>query len=66
MNKNQRDSNRRTAADLFYNKLPVCPECGEKGKHYIEAKTNIFGSLLMSGFWVCDKFYDPITMNRID
>lgn len=62
MNRKQRMKNRATAAWLA-DQATVCPECGEKGRHWAQWPTSIedlFGSSnAPSGFWTCAKFYGP-------
>jgi hypothetical protein len=52
VNRQQREQNRRNARFLA-DQACICPECGERGKHWIEA--NGFWN---ESFWICDKFYD--------
>ena len=56
MNKKQRMQNRENARRLEWNSH-VCPECGERGKHYLVDPVPRFGGDL-SG-WTCAKFYGP-------
>lgn len=60
MNRLQRESNRRNAAWLRHQQ--VCPECGERGLHYISAPMSLADILSgneSAGFWTCAKFYGP-------
>jgi ribosomal protein L32 len=45
----------------------TCPECGERGKHWISKIGTSFytGNYVDHGFWTCAKFYDPVTKRRI-
>jgi len=54
MNKKQRDKNRANAKKLEENST-VCPNCGERGKHWLVDPAPQFGGDL-SG-WVCPKLY---------
>jgi len=56
MNKEQRNKNRETARIHEFN-IAVCPECGEKGMHWISTKDTFFH--IQPGFWTCKKFYGP-------
>jgi ribosomal protein L37AE/L43A len=48
----------------------VCPECGMKGEYHwvstslLSLEDFVFARV-PNGFWVCPKFYDPITKRRI-
>lgn len=60
MNHNQRMQNRKNAEWLRHQQ--VCPECGERGLHYISAQMSIADILSgngPAGFWTCPKFYGP-------
>ena len=48
----------------------ICPECGEKGAfHWIATSLLSLEDFCLgrvpNGFWVCPKFYDPVTKRRI-
>jgi hypothetical protein len=61
MNLKQRLKNRRTARWLE-SEATVCPECGERGKHYISMPISIEAVMMgvpHPGFWTCAKFYGP-------
>lgn len=61
MNRKQRMQNRATAAQLEWNRH-TCPECGERGKHWMQPAytlADVLDSTVPSGFWTCDKFYGP-------
>lgn len=62
MNKKRRMKNRDTARKLARDNAPPCPECGQKGPHWIGVPMTL-GDLLSGtepeGFWLCDKFYGP-------
>jgi hypothetical protein len=61
MNRRQRMKNRATAAQLKA-QTTVCPECGEKGAHWLYWFDNGPDSDLFdgtAGFWTCAKFYGP-------
>ena len=62
MNKKRRMKNRDTARKLARDTAPPCPECGQKGAHWIGVPMTL-GDLLSGtepeGFWLCDKFYGP-------
>ncbi len=51
MNRKQRDKNRQNAKMLSNNAV-ICPECGERGKHYLVPPFAGYAP-----FWVCAKFY---------
>lgn len=60
MSRAKRNRNRELAKQLEWNSH-VCPECGERGKHWVGAPMSIQDWMLGSeqqGFWTCDKFYD--------
>ena len=49
----------------------ICPECGERGAfHWVASSVLSLEDFCMgrvpNGFWVCSKFYDPITKRRIE
>lgn len=55
---------------LWLKSQPICPECGKRGKHWVENPFYVpglnggslftFGPLDQApGFWICDKFYGP-------
>ncbi len=60
MNKKRRMKNRDTARKLARDNAPPCPECGQKGPHWVGVPMTL-GDLLSGtepeGFWLCDKFY---------
>lgn len=62
MNRKQRMRNRTTAAQLKH-AVTICPECGERGSHWVQwpmSLEDLFGSFRSpSGFWTCAKFYGP-------
>ena len=61
MNRAQRNKNRSTAAWLAWNSV-ICPECGERGRHYITypyTLQDVIDGALPNGFWTCAKFYGP-------
>ena len=55
MNKKQRNKNRANARMLAENSV-ICPECGERGKHWVVDPAPWFGGDF-GGFWICEKFY---------
>lgn len=61
MNRKQRMQNRDNAAYLA-NMAVTCPECGERGKHWI-GFPQVLGDFLMGepeeGFWTCPNLYGP-------
>lgn len=60
VNCQQRMQNRATA-DWLRNQQ-VCPECGERGLHWVIVPNTIEQILLgiaTPGFWTCQKFYGP-------
>ena len=60
MNKKQRMKNLATAQWLAREAAPPCPNCGQKGPHWIGVPMTL-GDLLSGttpdGFWLCDKYY---------
>lgn len=61
MNRRQRDKNRATARRLNWESA-TCPECGERGKHWVQATLllrDFLNGVKPKGFWVCPKFYGP-------
>jgi len=69
VNKEKRNRNRANARALKEN-AHVCPECGERGgKHWVQWEVYTLQHLLenkpAAGFWVCPKFYDPVTGRRV-
>lgn len=62
MNRKQREKNRENARRLAYFAI-VCPECGERGKHWVtglQTFSALFGcGAPAGGFWTCAKFYGP-------
>ena len=60
MNSKQRRKNRDTAQMLEYTRH-TCPECGERGKHWVQMPQSLAAVLAgvpAEGFWTCRKFYD--------
>lgn len=60
MNKKRRMKNRETARQLAREVAPPCPECGQKGPHWVGVPMTLSDFLSGAepdGFWVCDKFY---------
>ena len=55
MNRKQRIQNRENARRLADNAV-ICPECGERGNHYVVDPVPWFGGDC-GGFWICKKFY---------
>ena len=57
---------KRKKQHLFYkaNKKTICKECGKPGLHYVTLGKDSL--TWMTGFWTCDKFYDPVTKKRFD
>ena len=61
MNRKQRMQNRATAKKLEWDSN-ICPECGQRGLHYVSPPASLAEILMCgspSGFWTCDKFYGP-------
>ena len=61
MNAKQRRKNRETASHLEYIRH-TCPECGQRGKHWIQMPQSLFdlfSGVPAQGFWTCSKFYGP-------
>lgn len=57
MNHEQRNSNRRNAWLLFENSR-VCPECGERGFHFVSWEENVLlNGTGERGFWTCPELY---------
>ena len=59
MNRKQREKNKQTAKWLRH--LQVCPECGEKGLHYVSVPMslqNIMDGMPSQGFWTCEFYYE--------
>ncbi len=52
MNRKQRDQNRENARRLAENAV-ICPNCGKRGRHYINDPSPGFGGDC-SG-WICQK-----------
>lgn len=51
--KQRRKALRKSIADA-----PICPECGEKGRHWISPdESALLYVKRKSGFWICKKFY---------
>lgn len=68
MNKNRRNKNRLTAASLKAACAPPCPNCGEKGKHWLGVPMTLLDLVENTepqGFWICPKYYHPETGRRI-
>lgn len=60
MNKKRRMKNRATARWLAQETAPPCPECGQKGPHWVVVPMtlgDLFSGTEPHGFWLCDKFY---------
>jgi hypothetical protein len=57
---NSRQKRKLAHTRLKEDRKTVCHECGERGKHWVEA------SWIGNGFWICAKFYDPVTKRRIE
>ena len=57
---NSRQKRVRNHRNRISNNKTVCPECGERGKHYVGP------NWFRVGFWTCDKFYDKETDRRMD
>lgn len=67
MNKNKRNRNRELARQLEWNSH-VCPECGQRGKHWVQTPYSLEEMLMgaqPAGFWTCDKFYDENGRRKI-
>ena len=62
MNRKQREKNRENAKMLEHHAV-ICPECGERGKHWIVTRhlslAMLFAGIPEEGFWTCAKFYGP-------
>lgn len=59
MNKKKRNRNRELARQLEWNSH-VCPECGQRGKHWVSIPMTLEDWMhggKPEGFWTCDKFY---------
>lgn len=57
----KRERNRSLAKELEYNSH-ICPECGERGKHWMQmpfSLEDLLDGRQPTGFWVCAKFYGP-------
>lgn len=62
MNKKRRMKNRETARQLARDTAPPCPECGQKGPHWVGVPmtlADLMSGTEPEGFWLCDKFYGP-------
>lgn len=62
MNKKRRMKNRETARQLSRDTAPPCPECGQKGPHWVGVPmtlADLMSGTEPEGFWLCDKFYGP-------
>ncbi len=62
MNKKRRMKNRETARQLARDTAPPCPECGQKGPHWVGVPmtlADLLSGTEPEGFWLCDKFYGP-------
>jgi hypothetical protein len=62
MNRKQRTKNRDTARQLAKDIAPPCPECGDKGPHWVGFPQTLEDVLIGTeqvGFWTCNKFYGP-------
>ena len=63
MNRKQRDQNRANARRLEDNAV-ICPNCGERGKHYVVMPggftlQHILDGRAPEGFWTCRELYGP-------
>lgn len=61
MNRTQRDQNRNTASKLHWDSH-TCPECGERGRHWVQPPASlqdVLDGTVPAGFYTCDKFYGP-------
>lgn len=60
MNKKRRMKNRATAQWLARETAPSCPNCGQKGPHWVGVPMAL-GDLLAGtepdGFWLCEMYY---------
>jgi hypothetical protein len=61
MNRQQRMQNRFNARMLENNSV-ICPECGERGKHFVVMQGLTLQGIInglddSTGFWTCAKFY---------
>lgn len=67
---NSRQKTKRNHSSRIANNKTVCPECGERGKHFVGTQHHkVAGANYpswLNGFWTCSKFYDPVTGRRID
>lgn len=62
MNKKKRMKNRETARCLAREAAPLCPNCGEKGPHWVGfpmSLSDLLAGTGPDGFWVCEKYYGP-------
>lgn len=62
MSARARREKNRSSARLLEHMRHTCPECGEKGKHWIESPAWSGYGLhcdAAPGFWTCAKFYGP-------
>lgn len=60
MNKKRRMKNRETARQLARANAPPCPNCGQKGPHWVGVPmtlADLMSGTEPEGFWLCDKFY---------
>lgn len=49
----------RKAKEKNYARNGICPECGGRGAHWVNAPGFTFGLVPAGGFWTCPKFYGP-------
>ncbi len=56
MSAKQRHKNRRNAKMLADNAV-ICPECGERGRHWVVVPSFWF-ERDSGGFWVCPRLYE--------
>ena len=62
MNKKQRQRNRQTAKQLKRDVAPPCPNCGERGPHWVSMPYTLLDLLNGAeerGFWTCPMYYGP-------
>lgn len=60
MNRKKRMKNRATARQLHRDIAPPCPNCGDKGRHWVDIPmtlADLFAGTEQDGFWICDKYY---------
>lgn len=59
MNRRQRESNRLNAKVVKDHSI-ICPECGERGAHWIGlpyTMQNMIDNSTPDGFWACPRLY---------